>query len=162
MSKAIAYIENTILAVTLGIMSILAFANVVSRYLFHYSISFTEEVTVNLFVLLTFLGAAAGIRMNAHLGFTMLFDKLSGVPKKALIILSCALISVIFLIFVYFGYDMVSFQIESEQKTPSLGWNQWVFTLGFPVGCLFGLYRAIEAGFREWKQVSNEESGVKA
>lgn len=162
MSKAIAYIENTILAITLAVMSILAFANIVSRYLFHYSISFTEEVTVNLFVLLTFLGAAAGIRNNAHLGFTMLFDKLSGVPKKFLIVFTCALISAIFLIFVYFGYDMVSFQIESDQKTPALGWNQWVFTLGFPIGCLFGLYRAIEAGFREWKAASQQESGVKA
>ncbi|QQZ10147.1 TRAP transporter small permease [Heyndrickxia vini] len=162
MSKMIAYIENTVLAVSLGVMSLVAFANIVSRYLFHYSISFTEEVTINLFVLVTFLGAAAGIRNNAHLGFSMLFDKLTGVPKKVLIVFSSTLISVIFLIFVYFGYDMVSFQVESNQMTPALGWHQWIFTLGFPIGCLFGLYRAIEAGFIEWKEAKASESGVKA
>ncbi|KKB33268.1 TRAP transporter small permease [Bacillus thermotolerans] len=157
MSKVIAHIENALLAATMLGMVVITFANVISRYFFHYSLSFTEEITINLFVLLTFLGAAAGLRTNAHLGFTLLFDKASAVSKKLLIIFSTLLTTVVFVLLTYYGYDMMMFQMERNLTTTALGWPQWVFSLVFPLGCLFCVYRALEAGVKEWQTAAERE-----
>ncbi|MCM3595697.1 TRAP transporter small permease [Metabacillus idriensis] len=163
MSKVISCIENFFLAATMLAMSVITFANVITRYFFHYSLSFTEEITINLFVLLTFLGAAAGLRKNAHLGFSLLFEKANVLGQKILIIFGTALISAVFILFAYYGYEMVRFQMERNLITPSLGLKQWMFSIVFPIGCLFCLYRAIEAGAIEWATITKQsERGMKA
>ncbi|RLF78595.1 TRAP transporter small permease, partial [Thermococci archaeon] len=48
--------EGYVAAVLLLIMILVAFVNVVTRYLFHASIAFTEEIEVAFFVWITFLG----------------------------------------------------------------------------------------------------------
>ena len=44
-------IEEIVAAVCLSVMTILAFANVVARYVFSASFSFSEEITTYLFVI---------------------------------------------------------------------------------------------------------------
>ncbi len=63
---------ETFLAVALGVMLVLVFANVVLRYFFHTGISISEEVSRFLFVWLTFIGALLALRDNDHLGVDML------------------------------------------------------------------------------------------
>ncbi|MBD1378931.1 TRAP transporter small permease [Metabacillus arenae] len=157
MSKVISYIENFILAITMLAMSVITFTNVISRYFFHYSLSFTEEITINLFVLLTFFGAAVGLRKNAHLGFSLLFEKANVISKKVLILFSTALISTVFFLLAYYGYDMMLFQMERKLITPSLGMQQWVFSMVLPIGSIFCLYRSIEVGVKEWKDLNKVE-----
>ncbi|MCP3739600.1 TRAP transporter small permease [Rossellomorea sp. BNER] len=157
MSKVISYIENFVLAITMLTMAVIAFTNVISRYFFHYSLSFTEEITINLFVLLTFLGAAVGVRLNAHLGFSLLFEKANVISKRILIVFSTLLISTVFFLLTYYGYEMMQFQMDRNLITPSLGWQQWVFSMFVPIGSLFCLYRTIEAGVIEWKELNKGE-----
>lgn len=153
MSRVVGYIENFILAVTMLAMAVITFGNVISRYFFHYSLSFTEEITINLFVLLTFLGAAVGLRKNAHLGFSLLYEKSNLIIKKALILLSTSLISIVFILLVIYGYDMMQFQMDRNLITPSLGWQQWLFSMFLPIGSTFCLYRSVEAGVIEWRSL---------
>ena len=40
--------EHYAAALLLGAMSLIAFLNILGRYLFHYSLAFTEEITINL------------------------------------------------------------------------------------------------------------------
>lgn len=157
MSKVLSHIENVLLAATMLGMCVITFANVVSRYFFHYPLSFTEEITVNLFVLLSFLGAAVGLRMNAHLGFSLLFEKSGVLSKKVLIVFSTLVVSIVFFLLAYYGLDMVMFQMDRNLTTPSLGWNQWIFSMVLPIGSLFCLYRAIESGILGWKSIKEEE-----
>ncbi len=82
MSKMIAKIEELIIAVVLAVMSIITFLNVITRNFIQYSLSYTEEITINLFVLLTFVGAAIGVRRGAHFGFTLILEKSPANYKK--------------------------------------------------------------------------------
>jgi TRAP-type C4-dicarboxylate transport system permease small subunit len=43
-------IEHWIVAVFFFTMAAIAFINILSRYLFHFSFAATEEITINLFV----------------------------------------------------------------------------------------------------------------
>ena len=57
MNKILDYIEESLVCVCLIVMTALTFVNVVSRYVFSASLSFSEEITTYLFVLLSLLGA---------------------------------------------------------------------------------------------------------
>jgi C4-dicarboxylate transporter, DctQ subunit len=159
LSRLLERFEDSILIITFSIMCLIAFGNVISRYFLNYSFAFTEEVTINLFVLLTFVGTSVGVRKNAHLGFSLLFDLANGKGKKLLCIFSSLITCLLFVLLTYYGVRMVEFQMMLNQTTPAMGWPQWIFTLAFPIGCLFCLCRVIESFFKEYKQISAEGSG---
>ena len=58
MSKILDKIEEYICIICLVAMTILVFANVFSRYALHASLSFSDEITTKLFILLSMLGTA--------------------------------------------------------------------------------------------------------
>jgi len=151
MEKAISRLEEWIVIIVFSTMSIIAFLNVIFREVGSFSLSFTEEITINLFVLLTFVGTAIGVREHAHLGFTLVYDYANGLFKKLIILFVGLITALLFLVLVYFGIKMVLFQIDTGQKTPSLGWSQWIFTLAMPVGALLCLNRTLQATFKEYK-----------
>jgi C4-dicarboxylate transporter DctQ subunit len=156
MSKWLSFLEHTLLILSASTMCIIAFANVVSRYLLGNSFAFTEEITINLFVLLTFVGASVGVKNNSHLGFTLLFDRAALPLKKVLCLFTGLVVVLVFVLLAYYGMAMVQFQMVTGQTTPSLGWQQWVFTLGFPIGCLLCVIRALEATMKEYKNLRLE------
>ena len=61
-------IEEKLIAVILGLMTALTFANVVARYMFNTNILWALEMTVFLFAWLVLLGAAYAVKKGAHLG----------------------------------------------------------------------------------------------
>lgn len=159
MSRIVQRIEFTVLILSLSIMCVITFTNVVTRYLLGSSIAFTEEITVNLFVLMTFMGASVGLKRKAHLGFNLIFESLRSYPKVILTLFIGLVMGALFSVLVYYGYEMVVFQKMLNQKTPALGWPQWIFSLGLPIGSLFCLYRVIEATSIEVKEILHEERG---
>jgi C4-dicarboxylate transporter, DctQ subunit len=156
MSKWLSMVENSLLILSASIMSIIAFGNVLSRYFLDNSLAFTEEITINLFVLLTFVGAAVGVKNHSHLGFTLLFDKSNLKVKKILALATGLIIIAVFIIFAFYGMKMVQYQMQTGQTTPSLGWKQWVFTLGFPLGSILCIIRAAESTIKEIKNLQTE------
>lgn len=156
MSKLLTKIEHILLIFSASVMCIISFSNVISRYLLDHSLAFTEEITINMFVLLTFVGTAVGVRKQSHLGFTLFYDKANVTLKKFLTLFIGIVVVTVFIIFAYYGYRMVQFQVFSSQTTPALGWRQWVFSLGFPIGCLLCVIRAIESTVKEFKNLQVE------
>ncbi|MBO0603192.1 TRAP transporter small permease [Sporosarcina sp. E16_3] len=152
MDKVISRLEEWIVAIVLAVMSIIAFVNILSRGLANYSLSFTEEITVNLFVLLTFVGTAIGVRQSAHLGFTLIYDRVNHSLKRVMTLFVGLMMVLLFGTLLYFGIQMVSFQIEMGQRTPSLGWPQWWFSLAMPVGALLCLYRTLQVTVKEYRE----------
>ncbi|MEP3246551.1 MAG: TRAP transporter small permease [Sneathiella sp.] len=61
-------IEETVISVLLGIMTLTTFANVVARYVFNSNIFYALELTVFLFAWLVLLGASYAVKKTLHLG----------------------------------------------------------------------------------------------
>ena len=61
-------IEETTIALILGVMTIMTFANVVARYGFNSNIFYALELTVFLFAWLVLLGASYAVKKTLHLG----------------------------------------------------------------------------------------------
>ena len=160
--KVLDYFEEMILFVSFVIITGVTFINILSRNFMNLSLSFTEEVTINLLVLLTFVGTALGVRKFAHLGFTLLYDKGNKLTKKVVVIVSSVASLVLFAVLLYFGIDMVLFQMQIGQRTPALNMPQWVWSLGLPLGAFLCIIRTIQALFIELKEVKALEEAEKA
>ncbi len=72
-------IEENLIAVLLGIMTLLTFANVVARYVFNSNIFWALELTVFMFAWLVLLGASYAVKKTAHLGVDALVNTMA--PK---------------------------------------------------------------------------------
>jgi C4-dicarboxylate transporter DctQ subunit len=94
-------IEETFIAVVLGLMTLVTFANVVARYVFNDNILWALEVTVFLFAWLVLVGASYCVKVTAHLGVDMAVALLPPGPRKAvglLAVAACIAFSVLLLI----------------------------------------------------------------
>ena len=92
--KVLDKIEEAICIICLLAMTTLVFANVFSRYVLHLSLSFSEEITTNLFVLLSMMGTAIAARRRAHLGLSILTDAVSPKLRRAMLIFGFGLATV--------------------------------------------------------------------
>lgn len=142
-------LENGIISITFLFITVLAFANVVARYVFHASFSFTSEMLVNIAVLLTMVGAAAATRLGTHPSFSLLRDKTHGVVHKVVIVIVCTGMLVFFVVFLWIGLDMAMRQFESGRLTPALQVPQGLFSLALPFGALLGAIRTVQVAIIE-------------
>lgn len=160
LSTLLARLEEFILVALFAFMAVMNFLNVVCRYCFSSSFSFTEEVTITAFVWVSMVGIAVGYKRLAHLGMSFLVDNM---PKKvqpfmALLSMICSVV-LILLLFQY-GSEMVSNQMRLGSKTPALGMPMYIQGLSIPVGAIFCLIRAVESGVKEFVRLRKAAKGV--
>ncbi len=159
MKKFLNNIEEYISVIGLIIMLLIAFMNVISRKFLGMSWSFTEEITTNVFILITLLGAAIAMKRGAHLGLTLLQDRLPESFGKFFVLIT-TLVGIFFSIILFiYGIKMVMLELELEQLTPALGLPEWIFGSFVPIGACFILIRTVQAGISGFK--ASKESGVK-
>ncbi len=137
MRETLGKIEDIICAIALAFMTVLTFANVVARYVFSASFSFSEEITTYLFVLLSLIGSASAARRKAHLGFTALVDLFSAGVKRAIAIMSYTMAFLFSSALFYYGLNMVSSQMRRGQVTAGMQWPEWIFGAFVPLGAFF-------------------------
>ena len=77
-------IEENLIAVILGTMALLTFANVVDRYVFNSNIFWALELTVFLFAWLVLLGATYAVKKTSHLGVDAIINTLGSKKRKIL------------------------------------------------------------------------------
>lgn len=147
----IEHFEEVTCVCLLSLMAILAFAGVVTRYVFHYPIAFTEELEVNALVWLTLFGTSSAFRRGKHLQMLFFQDKMPANVTKVMRIMINLLCITLFACLGYLGYLQMVDERFLEITSESLDWPQWLYTLCIPVGCAFIIARIIEAMFKEHK-----------
>ncbi len=87
-------LEEALIALILGIMTVMTFANVVARYVFNANIFYALELTVFLFAWLVLLGASYAVKKTLHLGVDAIVN-LAAPPTKrflALVVVAVCLV----------------------------------------------------------------------
>ena len=138
-------IEHWIVAILLFTMASIAFVNILSRYLFHFSFAATEEITINLFVWVTVIGSGLAFERGGQLGMITLYRLFPEKFKKLVILVSAGLSAVLFLL-----VDVYMIQAIYEELTlfnatsAALGIPVWIYYIGVPIFSVFvfaGIYR---------------------
>ncbi len=158
--KIIDKIEEILSAACLIVMTILTFANVVARYVFSASFSFSEEITTYLFVLLSLLGTAIAAKRSAHLGLSIVTDAVNDKTRKVLHMIGFTVASLFCLAIFYYGILMVMNQRMLGQVTAGMQWPEWIFGSFVPIGAFFASVRFIQALVNEIRNKKEEVAGV--
>jgi len=94
-ARTINDIEETLIALLLGAMTLITFANVIARYVFNSNILWAVEGTVFLFAWLVLLGVAYGIKHSIHIGVDVVV-KMFPYPVQKIITLAAAAACIVF------------------------------------------------------------------
>ncbi len=84
-------LEETLIAVILGLMTLITFTNVVLRYGFSSGLSWGLEVTAYLFAWLVLLGMSYAVKITAHLGVDAIINLLGARTRKVLALVAVIL-----------------------------------------------------------------------
>ncbi|WP_371154298.1 TRAP transporter small permease [Jannaschia sp. 2305UL9-9] len=89
LGRAIHTIEETAIALLLGLMTLLTFIAVVLRYIFNSQLIWSLEVILILFAWLVIFGVSYGFKVTAHLGVDALTNALPTTGKRVCAIIAC-------------------------------------------------------------------------
>jgi len=89
------HIEETLIALILGLMTLVTFVNVVARYVFNDNLLWALEVTSILFAWLVLLGVSYCVKITAHLGVDAVVNLMSS-PKRKIMTLIAVLACIIY------------------------------------------------------------------
>lgn len=99
-SSRVDRLEETLIAVFLGLMTVVTFSNVVARYVFNDNLLWALQTTVFLFAWMVLLGASYCVKKSLHLGVDILLQQLPDSARKPLgliAVAACLIFSVILL-----------------------------------------------------------------
>ena len=138
------YIESAIQVIIGIVISVIAFANVCVRYLSNGKLAYTEELTVNIFVLMIMCGCALCARSGSLISLSLLFD-LSGKKGKKILAVIFTIFSIAFYaVIVYTGWDKTATLLHQHKLTASLLIPEGYFMMALPVGGILLILHSIE------------------
>lgn len=143
-------------------MALLVFVNVVSRYVFNYSIIWVEELTQYQMIWIAYLGAGLALREGRHVAVDTLQDLLPA-PLRRFVRLAIWFAIVVFLA----ALTILGLQIAAftwNQETPVMNIPTGIPYLGIPIGAAVFLMHAllfwrefVERRFEHWEDPAAEE-----
>jgi C4-dicarboxylate transporter DctQ subunit len=139
------YLEEGLIVVLMGAMTLLTFAQVVARYVFNYSFVWALELTGVMFAWLIFIGMAYGVRVGAHIGIDAAVKALG---ERASRIVGCIalILCIVYALIVLWGgtsYVMTMYTVGIEMQDMPV--PQWVPRLVLPLGYLMLTFRFAQA-----------------
>ena len=113
-------IEDFFLTYLVIVMTLAIFMQVIMRYVFNNSLSWTEEFAVLCFMWLTWIGASNGVKRGTHIRILVLVDLMKEKYRNWAMVL----IDVVWLAFsallVRFGLNMVLLSYENQRISAAL------------------------------------------
>jgi C4-dicarboxylate transporter DctQ subunit len=131
LGRAVNAIEETLIALLLGLMTVVTFANVVARYVFNSNILWALETTVFLFAWMVLLGASYLVKTNAHLGVDALVHALPAGARKGVTLVAaacCIAFAVLLLVgsWNYWSPFIGRLAWYEVQDIPMPDWLRWI------------------------------------
>jgi C4-dicarboxylate transporter, DctQ subunit len=150
------YFEEYVGVTSLIFTSLLVFVQVVLRYIFNYSLSWSEEIARYLIVWFVFIGSSIAVREKAHATMDALVTYLPVKGKKIFSIIA-NLISIVFCVFlIWSGSGIVTSVIEFGSVTPSTGLPMFIPYLAIPVGASLMAIRFLQLLVQDIKSFRSE------
>ncbi|SEN72124.1 TRAP-type C4-dicarboxylate transport system, small permease component [Loktanella fryxellensis] len=127
-------------------MMTITFTQVLARYLFTNSLSWSEEAGRYIFVWITFLGLAAAFQSRAHIALDFLAQMLPTGPSRVLRIANAVLVAAVGLALIVGGQSLMGFGMN--QRSAALGLPMYTIYAVIPFSGAMLLYFALRETWR--------------
>lgn len=145
------WLLNQLTAISLAIMVVLVFGNVVMRYGFNSGITVSEELSRWLFVWVTFMGAVVALHEKAHLGTDMLVGRLGATGKKVCMALS--LVLMLYCLWLVFKGSYDQYLVNKDSTSPVMEVSMGIF---YASGLVFAVLGAPIVLMDLWRLLSGQ------
>lgn len=152
------YLEDLFIIPLLMGMSLLIFAQVIMRYVFSASLTWSEELARYIFIWLVYFSVSYAARTEKHIRIEA---ALMAFPKKFrpyVEIFSEILVLLFALFIVYTSFTVVQKINISGQNSPALGIPMWVVYSAPFVGFILTSFRTAQTIIRKVKRLKGEVS----
>lgn len=140
-------IESYICRTLLAVFVVLLFAQIVSREVFGYSFSWSEELATYMFVWFVFFGASYAAKLYAHNRVTFQFKKLSKNTTNVIEGIADLFWVAFNVYFVYLSFNFVFFKMNLFWKSQTLGIPMKYIYLILPIAFTLMTIRIIQANY---------------
>ncbi len=134
-------VEDICLIIMFMAMVAAIFLQVIMRFVFNNSLSWSEELGKFLFVWLSWLGIAIGHRRQEHIKITLVVDMLPYKVRKFFELITEIILIIICGITLYYGVFMLKIQIPVPYAGIKIS-TAWGY-LSVILGCGFFIFRSI-------------------
>ncbi len=145
---------NWILALIMTLTLVVVSAQVWYRFVLNDPLAWSEEMARYLFVWISFLGSAVGVRMNVHLGIDLIDKILSPKGRKIMTVLVNLLIQIFLVVVILWGIKIL--KVVQFQKSASMGIPMTYPYLAVPVGSALMLINSIRSSIGVWFSPAKE------
>ena len=140
----LAMIEKIILIVTGLGTTVITFLAVVGRKTGWYKFTWSEEIVINVFIIMIMCGCALAARDGGLISLSLIYDAVPLKGKKIIATISGAVSVVFYGIVIKTGFDKVATQMATNKRTSILLWPEWVFMIFLPIGAILLLLHTLE------------------
>lgn len=132
---------NWFLALLMAGMVVIISAQVWYRFILNDPLSWSEEAGRYLFVWISFMGAAAGVRYQVHLGIDLMDKLLPPGAYRIVVVLVNLIMQVFLLMIIYWGFKILG--IIQFQESASMHISMRYPYMAVPVGGIFMLINSL-------------------
>lgn len=147
LDRLLGQLEAALLAAMVAAITAVTFAQVFTRYVTASPLIWTEEVARYLFVWITLIGAAAGVRMHAHFGLDLLRRHAPPMLRTLLGALTMLIVAAFLSLLFYTG--IAETRQASLQFSPALQVRMHWAYLALPVGAALALWHVLAHWLRD-------------
>ncbi len=147
LDTVVGIINRTIAAVGITAGIVLAFANVVGRYVFDYSITWASELTMYFFLWSMFFAVAYTFKLDGHISIDLLVEYVDKRVAKGMMLLSRIITFVYLAVVAYYGYEYILLVIDMGETSVDLEIPMWIPYLVIPIALGLAAYRVAEHFF---------------
>lgn len=144
--------ERTLLSIFLILMTLVMGYQIVMRYVFNASLTWSEELTRYLFVWSSFISISYCIKNGISIKIDQLFNKLPDKLKNIVQISNKILMMVFFLYLAYHSVAVVQSAINSGQRSPALGLPMYMVQVSSTVGFVLATIRVFQSLIKTFKR----------
>ena len=138
------YLEETILLILLVLMTCIMGIQIVSRYVFQNSLTWSEELVRYMFVWSAFLGVPFCIKHGLSIKVDQ-FRNLFPVPlQRILMYIDKIIIFLLFLVLFIYSFKVVRATYLSGQTSPAMQLPMWTVQISVTVSSLLSMIRSIQ------------------
>ena len=150
-------IVEEVSAIVLAAVTLVAFYQIISRYIFQSSNAGIDELTRLAFVWCASLGSAMAFRAGSHLGVTALINKIKGKAREVAEIVIYVILIVLMVAVSYAGLTMT--KMGTMQYSEYLRISMAYFYACIPAGAILSIIAFIEGILRSIHKIGHWNEG---
>lgn len=137
-------LEEGVLMFSFIFLILLVFLQVVSRYIFNFSLGWSEELSRYILIWITWISASYAIRKREHIRITVVKDKLPLFLQKVVELIVILLWFLFVIVMAIEGTKIVQNIQQMGQMSATVGVPMWIIYLILPIGGILMGIRLIQ------------------